>query len=321
MHAHPVGRSIIEEVSISELPLSLDSGFLLLDPGALQREAPLSAIGAMRCTPLNWGADPTGLPMLVDLSRCKPIHRAWLSAVLQDEHSRRRARPLVRPAIFAHLQAFASQADIAAHIASQLLVLPLDRRRNRGALPALWRFFDPRVFANLCWLLQPHEKAALLAPISIWSFPWFDQWYALTIRDEWFTAADADADTNEAPGLSIDTFKPVDLGMWKRAERIAQINQVLARIPLPNGSSWQQRAAVAARIESALIHAKDSLHWHHIDDQSCYAEFVVRYGDAFVNHPKLNAYWALRETRMASGAWNELIALLGPDDLPESAFG
>ncbi|MGO4417097.1 hypothetical protein AB4Z27_29475, partial [Cupriavidus sp. KB_39] len=39
---------------------------------------------------------------------------------------------------------------------------------------------------------------------------------------------------------------------WARAQRIALVNQVLARLALPRDLSWAQRAAQAMRIEPDL---------------------------------------------------------------------
>ncbi|MEM5325046.1 hypothetical protein VSR34_00340 [Paraburkholderia sp. JHI2823] len=286
---------------------SLQRGFLLVDPGALESDAPLTALAASTCTPVNWGSDLTGLPMVIDLERCEPVHREWLTSKLVAEQGQREHFPLARQAICGHLTASTSLADVAAHIARQILVLPVDRRGYRSGVAALWRIFDPRVFANLCWMLDAGDHHTLLGPVSCWSFPWFGHWY--TVERTWPWRPE-----HAASDISPTSPTPVEISVWERAQSIAQINLVLGRLGLPNDLVWAQRVSIARRIESALETARRRLHWHRADDLLPYAEHVIRYGEAFANHPGLTAYWRSREAREASGGWAEAARLLTDDD-------
>lgn len=295
-------------ISAFEPSDALQTGYLLVDPGALPDGISLTALAALPCTPTNWEADLTGLPAAIDLAQCEPSQRDWLASVLQNEHTQRKCYPLAPPSICAHLMASASCAEVATHLAQQLLVLPIDKSGYRSGAPCLWRLFDPRVFANLCWMLDPEHHHALLGPISAWAFPWFDHWFTLKKNQPWRTPSE------DGPNPSSVRPRPVDMDMWQRAQRIAQINQVLARLALSPDISWEQRSSTAQCIESALATAKHRLHWDHLEDQMGYAESAIRYGNAFLDHPRLATYWTLREERKASGSWSEAASVLTDDD-------
>lgn len=286
----------------------LQNGYLLVDPGALPGGLPITTFAASTCIPTNWGTDLTGLPMVIDLAQCEPSRRDWLGSILQGEHDLRKHVPLTRPGVCAHLDTLVSSAEVTAHLARQLLVLPVDKTGYRSGTPSLWRLFDPRVFANLCWMLDQDQQDALLGPISAWAFPWFDHWFTLERTLPWRPR------TDDAPDAPPAHPKPVDMAVWERAQRIASINQVLARIAISSDCTWEQRVTVAQLIESALVTAKHRLHWHQSEDQMAYAEHVTRYGEAFLNHPKLSTYWSLREEGKASGNWPEVADRLTADD-------
>ncbi len=303
----PLNPRVLVPVDVFEPAQALQQGYLLVDPGALPEDIPLTSFAALTCAPTNWG-DLTGLPALIDLTQCEPLQRDWLVSVLENEHEQRNHSPLMRPGICAHLMGTASCSDVAIHLAHQLLVLPVDKSGYRSGAVSLWRLFDPRIFANLCWMLEQDEQHALLGPISAWAFPWFNQWLAFERAVPWRP------NPNDSPATSVAHPKPIDMVVWERAQRIAQINRTLARLALSNDMNWEKRAAVAQRIESALAIAKTRLHWDHEEDQIAYAESAIRYGDAFLNHPKLVAYWKLREKRKASAGWTEVLDLLTDDD-------
>lgn len=289
------------------LSTSLQDGFLVVDPGAWGSDAPSTAFAISTCVPVNWRSDLTGLPCVIDLAQCEPAQREWLASKLEAEQDQRQRFPLGRMAICAHLVTSASLSEVAAHIARQILVLPVEKNGYRSGAPALWRIFDPRVFANLCWILDADALHAMLGPVSSWTFPWFKQWYTAGRAWPWVPK-------HAAVDISPATPRPVGMDVCERAQRISQINLVLGRLDLPDDSVWAQRVCAARRVELALDAARDRLHWHRADDQLSYAEHAVRYGDAFVNHPGLTAYWRSSEARDASGGWAEASRLLTDDD-------
>jgi len=233
-------------ISTCQPPSLFHGGYLLLDPGAFRATEELTPLHGRVCVPTNWSGDLTGLPMLIDLRQCGERQVQWLESIVGEEYEAQQLEPLSRPRICAHLKAPVPVDALASHLANQMLVLPIDKTRNRSGQGALWRFFDPRVFANLCWLLNPDQLAVLLAPVSTWAFPWFGNWFAIDM------AANGGSTLDEIPQERIAGFTPIEIDLWARAQRIALVNQVLARLALPRDLSWAQRAAQAMRIEPDL---------------------------------------------------------------------
>lgn len=297
-----------EAISVCQPPALSRGGYLLLDPGAFRDAGDLTPLNGRVCVPTNWSRDFTGLPMLVDLNQCEAPQTAWLESIVSEDHETQRRVPLSQPRVCACLTASGSMDAIASHLAQQMLVLPTDKSGNRSGRGALWRFFDPRVFANLCGLLDPVRLATLTGPVSTWVFPWFGEWFELDTPSD--SASLFDMNTREP----VAGFTPVDIDVWERAQRIALINQVLAQLALPPGLSWWQRASLAMRIEPALAMAKQRLCWNQPEDQMQYAGHVVRCGSAFLNHPRLAPYWALRDGQNTSGSWADLANLLTTEE-------
>ncbi|CAB3677269.1 hypothetical protein LMG24238_02429 [Paraburkholderia sediminicola] len=293
---------VADAISVCQPPSLSRGGYVLVDPGAFPDAGELASLYGRMCVPTNWGKDFTGLPMLIDLRQCDAGRIEWLESSLSDELDAQQRFPLIQPRVFAFLETLVSADAFAAHLAQQMLVLPIDRTGNRSGSGALWRFFDPRVFANLCWLLDTDQLTALTGPVSTWRFPWFGNWFELAMP----VVRIAGVDSAER----IAGFARIDIEVWERAQRIALVNQVLARLALSPALHWPQRASVANRIEAALAVAKNRLRWHQPDDQARYAEHVVRCGPAFLNHPKLAPYWTLREAQETPGSWADLAALL-----------
>jgi hypothetical protein len=220
--------------------------------------------------------------------------------------------PLTLPGVSAYVEASVDANTLARHLANQLLVLPVEKRGHLALAGALWRFFDPRVFTNLCWILEPDHLRTLVGPVSRWVFPWLDSWYEFNAVDGEFSRLDTASDV--APPERIGGFARIDIDVWDRTQRIATINQTLARLALPSEIPWQEKAAMAALVESAVTEAERRLHWKQTDDQARYAEHIARYGAAFRNHPVLVDHWAKLETGVETMSCSELIALLSHDE-------
>jgi hypothetical protein len=299
-------------ISVCPIPLLPESGYLLLDPGAFSDTAELDFLQPLVCKPTNWGRDFASLPAIVDLAQCDVGQRGWLVSVINSEHESRQRMPLTRPGVCAYIEASVDANALASHLADQMLVLPVEKSGHRALAGALWRFFDPRVFANLCWMLEPDHLAALAGPASRWVFPWLDSWYEFNGIDVGLPKLDIEP--NVGSRERIGGFARIDLDMWERAQRIATINQTLARLCLAAELPWQDKVAVAALVESALTEAERRLHWKQTEDQINYAEHIARYGATFRDQPKLADRWARLEARTETMSCSELIALLSPEE-------
>lgn len=302
----------VERVSVCPVvPLLPETGYLIVDPGAFAESDELDSLRPLMCRPTNWGRDFTGLPAIIDLAHCDAGQRDWLAIVINAEHESRLRMQLTRPGVCAYVDAPVDANTLAGHLADQLLVLPVEKSGNQALAGALWRFFDPRVFANLCWMLEPEHLTTLVGPASRWVFPWLDSWYECN--------AILDTASDVAPPERIGGFARIDIDIWDRTQRIATINQTLARLGLPSELPWQDKAATAAVVESAVTEAERRLHWQQTDDQVNYAEHIARYGAAFRHHPRLVDHWVKLETRVETLSCSELIALLSQEEYEEFA--
>jgi len=294
-----------------ERPALPDRGYLLLDPSALSDAHTLASQPLKVCVPANWGQDAMGLPVLIDLAQCDVLQHEKLALQLENEDRSCQQTPLMHVGICAHIEINMGIDAFAAHLAERLLVMPISRDGNRALKGVLWRYFDPRVFANLCWMLDSGSLATLTGSASRWTFPWLGAWYK-------FDAAADDGVAIESQPLAaqadrIAGFMPVDMEMWARAQQVSTINQVLVRLAMLE-PLWVQRVAVARRVETAMTEARHCLHWDHPEDQAQYAEYVVRYGPAFLEHPKLIEYWPQIKSRTTNLRCADLVSLLSPDD-------
>jgi hypothetical protein len=289
-----------------------ESGYLLLDPDAFPDSRQVAQLHPTVCRPTNWGQDTTGLPVLVSLARCDSWQTKWLRDFLEAEHGNSRYTPLMRHGICAHIETDVGIDELAVHLANEMLVLPISKDGNRTLGAALWRFFDPRVFANLCWMLEAAHLKALVGPVAKWTFPWLGTTYVVDLVADEFLAGKTEQAFLRPERIA--GCAPIDIGVWERAQRISNINQVLMRLRFRAEPSWGQRAAFARSAETALADAAHRLHWGHTEDLVLYADHVVRYGAAFVEHHKLVACWAQIAERAANMRCADVIALLAPDE-------
>ncbi len=297
----------VNRISVCPIAMMPESGFLVLDPGAFSEAGEVESLQPLVCRPTNWSRDLTGLPAIVDLAQCDARQRDWLVSEVNEEHENRLHVPLLRPAICAYVEASVDAGALATHIAEQMLVLPVERSGQRAMAGALWRFFDPRVFANLCWMLEPYHLAAIVGRCTRWVYPWFNSWFELR-------ATDFPSEPELLKRERLGGFSRVDMDVWERAQRIATLNQTLVRLGVSAELTWDETVAVAARVESALIEAERRLHWKQSEDQMIYAEHVARFGQPFREHPRLVDVWPRLEKRTDVMSCAELIAILTPDD-------
>lgn len=309
-HLSPFGADA--PVGACAPPTLADSGYLLLDPGAFSDAEQIAKLCPVVCRPTNWSRDSTGLPVLVDLAQCEVWQKEWLQASFDEAQSNAQSAPLMRSGICAHLESPVGISELKAHLASQMLVLPISKDSNRSLGGALWRFFDPRVFANLCWLLDSAHLAALIGPVSKWTFPWLGTTFVLDATVDGFLAPETDT---VAPSQErIAGCVPIDIGLWERAQRISTVNQVLVRLGLPSELSWAERVAIAQRTEAVLADAIHWSPWSPPEDLALYAEHAMRYGTAFTEHPKLTEYRAQLTVGKTGMHCADAIALLSPDE-------
>jgi len=133
------------------------------------------------------------------------------------------------------------------------------------------RYYDPRVFFHLCWMLSPWMLAQMLPShiVSHWTFWLEGQWHTVTLP-------------------SVDTAQSDESEILPRQQlrRSGLINEVLGRFP-PHGDVVQ-REQVSKRID-ALLQKAIELGLPTAEDQVSFAFHGFRLRDAFWTSPKFSA--------------------------------
>ncbi|HKU00999.1 MAG TPA: DUF4123 domain-containing protein [Paraburkholderia sp.] len=89
-----------------------------------------------------------------------------IRAMAQNDHEQRRP-----PLACAILETESGTYEFREHLAQALLL------HKPVAGTAVFRYYDPRVYAHLCWILEPAQLATLMGPVTRWD--WLDvsgQW-------------------------------------------------------------------------------------------------------------------------------------------------
>ena len=129
--------------------------------------------------PLNGKLELPGAPPIYDVGDLVPETRPELEGTapmlycaehpdeqlpaLREQAERDRAAG-TPPVICAILECDKASTRLRRHLSSRLL-LP---KPTEGA--SLFRFYDPRVFAHLRWILKPEQLGALMGPVTRWSY-------------------------------------------------------------------------------------------------------------------------------------------------------
>lgn len=131
------------------------------------------------------------------------------------------------------------------------------------------RYYDPRVFFHLCWMLSPVQLAQTFPShlVSHWTF-----W----LEGHWHTVSFPSANTVQ-PG----EVRALPL---QQLQRCGQINQVLGRFP--PYEDVVQREQVSQKIDALLSKASE-LGLPTAEDQAAFAFYGLSLRDAFWTSPKL----------------------------------
>lgn len=132
------------------------------------------------------------------------------------------------------------------------------------------RYYDPRVFFHLCWMLSPWMCAQIFPShiVSHWTFWLEGQWHTVTFP-------------------SVDTAQPDETRILPRQQlqRCGLINEVLDRLPVHG--DIVQREQVSQRIDALLQKAME-LGLPTAEDQVSFAFHGLRLRDAFWSSPKFS---------------------------------
>lgn len=196
------------------------------------------------------------------------------------------------------LQTTVSLEEIAAHLAGNLVLTTPHGQHF------LLRFFDPRVFRHLIWILKPGQLASLMGPVVTWS--WMD-----IEGDGWQSAEPA-----EAPSAARLTPE-----QWGAINRIGLTNAVLRDVK-------RARMDVAfneelyRRVDSVLKGAIEVEGLKDAGDQRLYAFHCVQRGNQWQNDRAVKSL--LGQVRKGAGSYRALsseFAPAGVDQTPQEREG
>jgi hypothetical protein len=208
------------------------------------------------------------LPVLLPLRELGAEHQATLAA----SHARAVAagQPLLCTTL---LTSTVGTAQLQAHLAGKLVV-----RLSDGA-DALLRYYDPRVFVQLQWMLGPRQVRALFGPVTTWTVHLDGAWTSTSAptvdRSSWWFDAQTSA----------------------RLERSGLINETIACLPKPLAES---RSRLGQQIDRLLVHAKGRYQFQRDEDLTAFAAQAINVHRAFDRHPTIQALIArLAEERQS----------------------
>lgn len=239
--------------------LLLAHDFALINP--LQVESALwKDLPATPLLPEKISVQPEVMPRLIVL-------RGMSDAACVDllERAGRHERYSRYPFLSALLVAGGDATVIATHLSRRLVIATPD------AGHALLRYFDPRVFRHLGWLLTEAQMNLLLGPVSQWS---------------WRTAAGFWQQHSRTEAASVLAGLRLTSGQWDSLQRLGLLNKSLRQIErsAPDLVIDDQ----SAKCVDALL--RDAYEQHRLADEAdrrLYAEQGFRFHPHIHRHPQL----------------------------------
>lgn len=224
--------ALIDQLSIDNIPADLH--VLPLVPSELKNEAHL-------------------LPLILPLHDLTEDARSTLI-----ENEARTIATGQTPLICTLLASPADPKKLSGHLANRLLV-----HLSQGT-KALLRYYDPRVFLQLQWILPKQQLCALFGPIETWPVMVDNEWQKIK------------APVVDKAIWSMDATTSARLG------RIGMINQTLARLPTSlNGT----RTQIGEQIDRYLVHAHSRYQLELDEDRVSFATHALSVNPNFDQHP------------------------------------
>lgn len=163
------------------------------------------------------------MPRLLDLRDLSDTLR--VSLLGRSQRHRRASR---HPYFSALLRSEATTREVSAHLVRQLLVSAPDGSR------ALLRFYDPRVFRHLCWLLDGAQLSTLLGRIDAWCW----------------CGGPAHWRTHQREGAATSLRLRLQPRQWETLRRLDLLNKSLQQI---------ERITPALAVDDAVAQRTDAL--------------------------------------------------------------
>lgn len=257
----------------------LDShDYALIDPMTV--DAVPSELPVIPFVPFRLKKDAHLLPLLLPLRNLPAEARDTLLEDGARAHTDGRA-----PLVSTLLVTSDAPDRLCGHLAERLLI-----RLSRDEY-ALLRYYDPRVFVQLQWILPKSQLRALFGPISSWS---------VLLDGEW----------SSSPSVAVErAVWAMDKGTRERLARIGMINQTLARIPRPWPAS---RLQLGQQIDRVLAQATDRYQFEYDEDWVNFALHALSVNLNFDRHSLIQSL--IRRIADEGQSYTDASALLSDSD-------
>lgn len=250
--------------------------------------------------PSNGNIDDLSYPFPYELGELVPATRPALAGVAPRlcrlEHPanqltavrakvEREARAGYAPTICAVFESGAPTRQLHEHLANALLL------QKSPDVSAVFRYYDPRVFSHLQWMLEGDQLDTLMGPVTAWTY--FQQ------HTGWITRRFAARSTGE---LAVAQMTVSD-AQYKTIARIALIERTLEPLRAQN-------AELSPDLPRALNYQLDKAERYGLpmEDQGVFALHGILVKPDFDRHPTIQAVLAgLHETpySYAVAGWSD----------------
>lgn len=195
------------------------------------------------------------------------------------ERARRHERTSRHPFFSALLVAEADTPSVVAHLSQRLLIDAPDGQK------ALFRYFDPRVFRHLKWLLSNRQMTLLMGRTTRWS--WRD-----TVGD--WQQYERVGSPSVLSGMRLDSVQ------WRGLQRLGLLNKTLAQVARVNRRTALDDAC-AKGVDALLCEAHDKWRLYDDADRCLYAVQAITIHPAIHRHPRMQERLVL--TRDSAGSF------------------
>lgn len=238
--------------------LLLAQDYALINPlqvdSSLWRDLPL-----VRLSPKELAAEPAAMPRLLAL-REMAEHDCLQLLERVHEQARRSKYPYFSALIVSPRTA----NELSTHLAERVIVRGPDRRS------AILRYFDPRVFRHLRWILKKTQMDSLLRSVNVWT---------------WFTPAG-----NWSHHRCDRTASPSRLRLtdqqWGALQRVRLLHRCLEQIAIHVPKTLNDDA-IARHVDALLHLAYTEYGLRDGDDRSLYALQAARFHPRIAEHPEI----------------------------------
>lgn len=170
------------------------------------------------------------------------------------------------PLLSLMMRSTSSADQVRSHLRAQLLV------RESARQHVLLRWYDPKVFTHMAWLLEPLQIASLSGPITQWA------WKAPIGQWQQLERPDCDPDP-------IRGFKPSS-AQWETLGRIGVINRMMRDLR-STGEMDRVDAPLYPMIDECLAQAYAALGSEDESDARCLARQLLIFGRQIDQQPEI----------------------------------